>query len=288
MRWHLPNLTKNTMASTCKTALVLCGGGSQGAAEVGLYRAMLEQDIQPDFILGSSVGAINGAFIASGMSPGQLKKLWLEISRRSLYRMNPQLFWKWRKAPGLFKPTGLRQFLNERLPVKSFEELAIPLTVVATDLQKAEPVYLESGPLLPALMASCAIPLFFPPQQYEGKQLVDGGVTNNVPVNRAVHKGAGRIYGILCECMQDLEEPVEGFLQVFMRSMQVNLRQRIFYDLNRYGGKCSFYLIDLCINTRLTHMLDFSKTETVMEESYRHAKSVLARQLSTGQSGILS
>lgn len=279
---------QNNMASTYKTALVLCGGGSQGAAEVGLYQAMLEQEIQPDFILGSSVGAINGAFMASGMSLGQLKELWLEISRRSLYRINPQILWKWRKAPGIFKPTGLKQFLNERLPVKSFEELPVPLTVVATDLQKAEPVYLESGPLLPALMASCAIPLYFPPQHYEGKQLVDGGVTNNVPINRAVHKGAGRIYGILCECMQDLEEPVEGFLQVFMRSMQVNLRQRIYHDLNKFDGQCSFHLIDLCINARLTHMLDFSKTEAIMEESYRHAKSILTRQSSKDQSGILS
>ncbi len=277
------------MASKDKTALVLCGGGSQGAAEVGLYRAMLEQDIHPDCILGSSVGAINGAFMASGMSPDRLTKLWLvEISRHSLYRINPEIFWKWRRASSLFKPTGLRRFLNEKLPVKTFEELKTPLTIVATDLQKAEPVYLESGPLVPALMASCAIPMYFPPQRHEGKQLVDGGVTNNVPVNRAVEKGARRLYGILCECMQDLDEPVEGFLQVFMRSMQVNLRQRIYHDLNKYDGACSFYLIDLCINNRLTHMLDFSKTEAVIEESYRHAKSILVRQHSEDQSGILS
>jgi NTE family protein len=140
----------NTLKSE-KTALVLCGGGAQGTAEIGFYQAMVKLGIEPDFIIGTSVGALNGAFIASGLAIPHLKEIWVEISGRKPYRFNPELLWKGGRASSLFKPTGLKRFLTQRLPVETFEERDIPLTVVATDLQKAGSVYREEGPLLPAL-----------------------------------------------------------------------------------------------------------------------------------------
>jgi NTE family protein len=258
-----------------KTALVLCGGGAQGAAEIGFYQAMTELGIKPDFIVGSSVGALNGAFIASGIEIPDLKEIWTEISGRKLYRFNPELLWKWGDASSLFKPTGLKRFLKKRLPVKTFEELDIPLTVVATDLQEAISVYLEEGPLVPALMASTAIPVYFPPQAMNGDQLVDGGITNNIPIDRAYEKGADTIYCMLSECRHQFSHSVNGLFNMIIRTAQVSQHQKLRNDIRRIADDTELYLLDLCINTRLTSVLDFSKTEMIIEEAYRFAKRAL-------------
>lgn len=263
------------MQSKNNVALVLCGGGSQGAAEIGFYQAMVEMDIKPDFIIGTSVGALNGAFIASGMDIPEMKEIWAEISRHKLYRFNPELLWKWDNASSLFKPTGLKRFLKKRLPVKTFKELDIPLTVVATDLQKAESVYLDEGPLLPALMASSALPVYFPPQVINGDQLVDGGITNNIPIDKAYEKNADTIYCMLSECRHQFSRSVHGLFNMIIRTALVKQHQKLRNDIQKITGDAELYLLDLCITTQLTGMLDFSKTEIIIEEAYRFSKRAL-------------
>jgi NTE family protein len=271
------------MASKNKMALVLCGGGAQGAADIGFYQAMVEQGIKPDFIIGTSVGALNEAFIASGMNISRMKKIWTDISDLKLYRFNPELIWKWGDASSLFKPTDLKRFLKKRLPVKTFEELDISLTVVATNLQKAESVYLDKGPLLPALMASTAIPVYFPPQAMNGDQLVDGGITNNIPIDRAYEKGADTIYCMLSECRHQFSHSVNGLFNMIIRTAQVSQHQKLRNDIRRMADDTELYLLDFCINTRLTSVLDFSKTEMIIEEAYRFAKRALEKGSSIGQ-----
>lgn len=265
------------MKTKDKIALVLCGGGSQGVAEIGFYQALIERGIKPDFIIGTSVGAINGAFIASGLNITQLKELWLEISRHKLYSLNPELLWKWSHASSLFKPTGLKQFLMDRLPVTSFEELSIPLTVVTTDLQKADSVYLERGSLLPALMASSAIPVYFPPQILNGDQLVDGAVANNIPIDKAHEKGASVIYCMLNVCRHQFKHSVTGLFDTIIRSSEVIQYQKLRADIDKIARDAELYLLDMCIDTQLTSVLDFSKTEMIMEEAYRFSKQSLDR-----------
>jgi NTE family protein len=256
-------------------ALVLCGGGAQGAAEIGFYQAMVELGIKPDFIVGASVGALNGAFIACGMDISRMKEIWMELSGYKLYRFNPELFWKWGNAPSLFKPTGLKRFLEKRLPVDTFEELEIPLTVVATDLQTARSVYLEKGLLLPALMASSALPVYFPPKRINEHQLVDGGITNNIPVDNAYEQGADSIYCILTDCRHRLSHTVGGLFNMIIRTAQVKQYQKLRTDVQKIAQNTNLYLLDLCINTHLTSMLDFSKTEVIIEEAYRFSKRAL-------------
>tara|TARA_R110002124_G_scaffold287013_1_gene469687 strand:- start:63 stop:893 length:831 start_codon:yes stop_codon:yes gene_type:complete len=263
------------MQSKKNIALVLCGGGAQGAAEIGFYQAMVELGIKPDFIVGTSAGALNGAFIASGIEIPRLKKIWREISNTKLYRLNPELLWKWGNVSSLFKPNGLRRFLKERLPVATFEELDIPLTVVATDLQKAGSIYLDKGLLLPALMASSAIPVYFPPQTMNGRQLVDGGFTNNIPIDKAYNMGADSIYCILNECRHQFSNSVEGLYNLVIRTAQASQHQKLRKDIQKIAPNTELYLLDLCINTHLKTLLDFSKTELIIEEAYRFSKRAL-------------
>lgn len=257
------------------TALVLCGGGAQGAAEIGFYRALLDRGIQPDFIVGTSVGAINGAFIAAGLGPGELEELWKDIADVKLYGMNMELFWKWGKAASLFQPTGLRKILEARLPADTFEELDVPTTVVATSMQALSSVYLEEGPLVPALMASCAIPVYFPPRSIDGHQLIDGGITNNIPVKKADELGADSIYCLLSDCRSQLSGTVQGLFNTVIRSAQVSQYQKLRRDLKTIDDETDVTLLDLCISTQLTSMLDFSETEAIMEESYEFSKQAL-------------
>ncbi|MEL7832842.1 patatin-like phospholipase family protein [Fodinibius sp. Rm-B-1B1-1] len=267
--------TNNMHAKSNKTALVLCGGGAQGAAEIGFYQAMVEQGVKPDYIIGTSIGAINGAFIASGLDISQLKELWKGISEQKLYRFNPELLWKWGNASSLFKPTGIKHFLKRNLPVDSFEELDIPLTVVATDLQKAGSTYIDKGKLQPALLASCALPVYFPPQIINGNQMVDGGITNNIPIDKAYDLGADAIYCMLSDCRHQFKNTVNGLFNMIIRTAQVSQHEKLRNDIQKIAANTELYLLDLCINTRLKSVLDFSKTEMIIEEAYQFSKQAL-------------
>ncbi len=152
------------------TALVLCGGGSRGAVEVGLYRALVELEIPIDFVVGTSVGAINGAAIAAGVPPDALAGLWKDLRRRDLFRLNRELFWKLLWADSLYDHRPLRRFLERFLPAKRFEELRVPLIVTGTDFGTGQPVYWREGNLLDAILASVAMPGLFRPQVVRGVQ----------------------------------------------------------------------------------------------------------------------
>ena len=268
-------------ASKPRTALVLCGGGSRGAAEVGFYRALREAGVQVDMIVGTSVGAVNGAFIASGLEPDAIKNLWLNFHKWRPFRFNWRALWQWHNAAALFDPSGFRNFLKDTLAVSRFEDLEIPLTVVATNLQKAESVCLEEGDLMFAIMASIALPLYFPPLPFGRHQLVDGGVTNNVPLDVAVRKGATRVYAMLCGCQDEMDRPVSGFLNIQSRAFNIATRQKLYWDLEHLKDKAEIIVLEPCLSSA-KYVLDFSRTELIIEEAYQFTKSALSRRANQG------
>lgn len=255
-----------------RTALVLCGGGSRGAAEIGLYQALYEVGVRVDLVVGTSIGAVNGAFIASGASPEEMKRLWLDFPRWRPFRWNRELLWKGLAARSLLDPSGFKRFLEHTLPVPRFEDLRIPLTIVATDLQEGESVHLEQGDLVFAIMASTALPLFFPPLILNGHQIVDGGVTNNVPLDVALRKGARRIFAMLCRCKDELERPVSGLLNIESRAFHIATEQKLSWDLERLEGQAEIVVLEPCLASAKS-VLDFRYTEEILEEGYRHARS---------------
>lgn len=264
------------MGGSPRTALVLCGGGSRGAAEIGLYQALCELGVRVDLVVGTSIGAVNGAFIAAGASPDEMKRLWLDFPRRRPFRWNRELLWKGLAARSLLDPSGFKRFLEHALPVRRFEDLRIPLTIVATDLQEGESLHLEQGDLVVAIMTSTALPLYFPPVLLDGRQVVDGGVTNNVPLDVALRKGARRIFAMLCRCKAELERPVSGLLNIETRAFQIATQQRLRWDLERLGGQAEIVVLEPCLASA-RNVLDFRYTEEILEEGYRHARSALER-----------
>lgn len=250
-----------------KIAIVFCGGGSRGAAEIGFYCALQEAGIQPDLIVGTSVGAVVGAYVASGLESNRIRQLWIEWSRQKRFRFNWKILWKLRRAEGLLRTDGLCAFLEDTLPVKRFEDLKIPLTIIATDLRGGDSVLFEKGDLIPAILASTAVPLYFPPVRIGQRQLVDGGITNNVALDVAFKKGAKKIYAMLCTCQDELRLPALGLFEILSRAFHIATRQKLRMDLERLRGKIEIILFEHCFKSS-PGLLEFSRSIELMDEAY--------------------
>ncbi len=179
---------------------VLSGGASLGAVQVGMLRALYERGIQPDAVIGTSVGAINGAFIASRPpvpeTADALADTWRGLRRQEIFPFNP--------ATALIGLSGRRNYLVSNGPLRRLvagqlefellEQAPIPFHVVAVDLFSGRERRLSRGPALDAVLASAAIPGVFPPVDWEDTELIDGGVANNAPISHALELGHDRVY----------------------------------------------------------------------------------------------
>ena len=182
------------------TAFVLSGGGNLGALQVGMLRALAERDIVPDLVVGSSVGAINGAGIALDPTVDgarRLELIWRRIDGRALcppfhLPLPVQIARRGRLA--LHPNDGLAKVISDALGDTTFEDLSVPFQCVATSLERRLPRWFSSGPMAEPLLASAAIPAVFPPVEIDGERYIDGAVVYDVPVQRAVELGATRLY----------------------------------------------------------------------------------------------
>lgn len=261
-----------------RNALLLGGGGSRGAVEVGFYKALCELGISLDLIFGTSVGALNGAFIAAGFTPDKLEALWGRLEGERLFRRDWSFLWKGTRADSLYQADGLIGFLESTLPVKRFEQLKTPLVVTATDLQTSEPVYLDSGELLPALLASTAMPTYLPPVAHQGRQLVDGGFVANVPIGEAIARGAQCILAMLCHCARELTQLPRGFLEVQGRVLRIALEQKFRHDLEHYQDRARMIMLEPCLDFPPS-MLKIRQVSSLIEQGYQFSKAELLRRV---------
>ncbi len=183
-------------------AFVLGGGASFGAVQVGMLRALEEAGVRPDIVVGTSVGALNGAILASGMAGAaeRLEDVWLPMRRRDVFPGNPlSAVWRLqRSGTHAVDAEGLEELIAEVVPASTFEELAVPLSVVALDLVTERTQVVSDGDLVPALLASSAIPGVFEPVDVGGRPMVDGGVLALVPVAQALERGAASMVVLDC------------------------------------------------------------------------------------------
>jgi NTE family protein len=157
-----------------KIGLCLGGGGARGFAHIGVLRALAERGLEPSAISGCSMGALVGALLASGLSADEMQDRFRE--------MKPIRLLDAARKGGLFGHRGVDRALAEHLPA-DFSDLDLPLAVTTVDVQEGQLVVLRTGPLLPALRATTAMPGIFSPVEHEGRILVDGGLLNNLPVD---------------------------------------------------------------------------------------------------------
>ena len=220
------------------TAFVLAGGGSFGAVQVGMLRELVAFGVAPDLVVGSSVGAINGAFFAGAPTAegvAQLEAIWRGLRRREIFPFT------WRCLVGLLTrrdfvvdPSGLRSVLQEHLQFRELERAVVPVHVVATDLLGGGTVRLSSGPAIDAVLASCAIPAAFPPVRIGERYLIDGAVASNTPISIAVELGAKRVVVLPTGFACALEAPPRGVIACALHAITLSVAHQLVAEIERY------------------------------------------------------
>lgn len=173
----------------------MAGGGSHGAVQWGLLQALSETDLSPDAIIGTSAGALSGVIYAEDPLSGlnRLAYIWGQLDTGHIMSEN----WLGRlgnaRQIALVDNTTEAQTLSKLLTAQTFAELSLPFSAVATDAATGHAVVIDSGPLIPALLASSAIPGALPPVEIEGRLLFDGLASANLPAVPAVRRGAGSV-----------------------------------------------------------------------------------------------
>ncbi|MBO0733381.1 MAG: patatin-like phospholipase family protein [Methylocapsa sp.] len=252
-----------------KTAFVFAGGGSLGAIQVGMLRVLLSAGIKPDFVIGTSAGAVNAAFFA-GFPDEQgvvkLGALWAGIKRRDIFPFTlAQAFGLLRHPDNIVDSGGLRQLIEANLPYAQLEDAAIPVYIAATSIEGMA-VLLSKGAAVDAILASTAIPGIFPPVHIGGQFLMDGAIANNTPILAAANLGASRIVvlptGIACA----LKEPPKGVIAKALHAVTLLIAWQVIRDLERIGDE-----IHVCIVPTLCPLdvspYDFSASRRLMLRS---------------------
>jgi NTE family protein len=218
-------------------AFVLSGGGSLGAIQVGMLRALYERDITPDLIVATSVGAINGAFIASRPqtreTAAELATRWCEARRARVFPLNPLsavLGFVGARAH-LITDSGLRPLVVSQVERERLEQLPIPLRVVAVDVVTGEELLLSTGSIVNAVMASAAIPAVLPPVRWGDRFLMDGAVANNTPISHAIALGARTVYVLAAGHACALERPPGTALGMALHALSLLTHSRLISDI---------------------------------------------------------
>ncbi len=183
-----------------RTAFVLGGGGLLGAVEVGMLRALLERGVRPDLILGTSVGALNGLMVATDPTPAvvdRLLELWRTVGASNAVYADGrlrQVTRAVRTGTHLHSAKPLRDLLERELGERTFEDLAVEFQCCASSIERSAETWFSSGPVVPAVLASAAVPGLLPPARVGDEHYLDGGIVNSIPVGRAVELGATRVF----------------------------------------------------------------------------------------------
>lgn len=218
-----------------QVAFVLGGGGVLGATQVGMLRALVEAEIRPDLILGTSVGAVNGAVIAADPSAtgvAVLTDLWQSMSESGIFSDNvlARATNLAKHRTHLYSPAPFRKQLRAHLPA-TFASLQVPFQCVAASIEQAGARWFSAGDLPEAVLASCAVPGLLPPVQIDGEHFLDGGLVHSIPVGRALALGATEIYVLHVGRIEQPLEPPRSLWDVCLVSFELARRHRFVEEM---------------------------------------------------------
>jgi NTE family protein len=225
-----------TPAGLGTTAFVLGGGGLRGAAEVGMLQALADLGVEPDVIVGASVGAFNGALVASrpfDEAVHRLEEVWNSRQFQDLFSEGFLERGKnlWRHGTHVHSNRPLRDLIDRWAPAERIEDLGIRFQCVAARIETSSEAWFERGPLAEAVLASSAVPGLFPPVEIDGRHYLDGGVVNSIPISRAIALGASEIFVLHVGNVDVPLEVPERAWDVAMVSFEIARRHRFHRDL---------------------------------------------------------
>jgi NTE family protein len=272
-----PRMLRRLLSGGRPVAFVLSGGGSLGAIQVGMLRALFEAGVKPDMVIGTSVGAVNAAWIGgwpNGEGVERLAQIWKGLRRDDVFPLG------WAAAAGLLGRSnhlitngGLRSILERHIPFERLEQAQVPVHVVASELKTGRAVVLSHGPAVPALLASCAIPGVFPPVTLGKRDLVDGGVANHTPIEAAVELGAQRIYVLPIGYPWLHEEPTNA-LGMALQALARLVEQRLEAEIAIHRDVADITVIP-ALEPLAVSPADFGHTSELIERGYASARKLL-------------
>jgi NTE family protein len=264
-----------------RTAFVLSGGGNLAVSQVGMLRALVERDILPNVIVGTSAGALNGAVLATDPTLDGVERLtdvWCSLRTGEVFP-GGRLSRAWNvlsRDDHLFSNEGLQAIMERANPAETFDQTAVPLRVIATDLHSGEEVVLAAGPIRPALLASAALPGIYPPIEHDGRTLIDGAVTNSVPLSHVLGDGIERVYVMNVAGGGPADRPIRSPLAVAVRAFNISRNQRFELEMRNTPPDVDVIVLPRPEDDR--ELLDF--TDALMLTIEAHA--LVAKALDAG------
>ena len=257
-------MSASDAAGPTKTAFVLAGGGSFGAIQVGMLQSLATHGIAADMVVGSSVGALNGAFYASDPTPAGVERLatiWRGLRRHDVFPITwkTMLGFLWRRD-FLITHDGVRKLVEDNIPFRNLEEAPLPVHIVATDIITGDAVVMSEGPTVDAILASTSIPGAFSPIRYRDHYLADGAISSNTPVRVAVKKGAGRLIVLPTGHACANDDPPVGAVANALHALTLLIARQLVSELEALGPDIEYYVVPpLC--PLVGSPYDFSRTD---------------------------
>lgn len=261
------------------TIFALSGGGNLGPVQVGMLRALAEVGIVPDAIVGTSVGAVNGGWLADQTDRSNLDDLcdlWTGLRRSNIFPLRfPLSLAGFVGRRSHFVPNdNLRALLSGNIGFERLENARIPFHVVAADVLTGESVLLSEGPSIDAILASAAIPGIYPPIEIEGRTLVDGGIIDGTPISHAVALGASTVWALPTGFSCGLEQPPKGALAMILHAVGVLGGQQLARDIELFRTRVNLHVVPPpCPLDVLPH--DFTKAGLMIERAYEQTSAWL-------------
>ena len=255
--------------ATQKTAFVFAGGGSLGAVQVGMLRELTRYGVNADFVVGSSVGAINASYFASAPNPAGIEKLetiWRALRRHDVFPFTLRSVVGLLGRPDyLIDPSNLRRLLERHLPFENLEDAMIPVHVIATNLGGTA-VCLSSGPAVDAIMASAAIPGAFPSVRIGEDHLMDGAVGSNTPILAGAKLNATRIIALPAGFTCAIHTPPNGAIARALHALTLLIGNQMVRDMKELAGVVDVFTVpNLCPLDISPY--DFSRADELIERA---------------------
>jgi NTE family protein len=254
-----------------KIGLALGSGGAKGLAHIGVLKVLQSHNIPIDYIAGSSIGAFIGGYYAAHPDLAKLEDLIFSINKRKGFLLFDPTF-----RGGIIKGDRIEKFIEETLEDANFSSLRIPFVAVATDFYSAEKVIIQNGDLIKAIRASISVPAVFQPVSYDNRILVDGGLSEPVPVQVAKSMGSDIVIGVNVEST-DFSDPIDKIpllSQIPMHSVNI-LRHNLTFQ--------SLETADIIIAPKIpsigligwNYFFDTEKAQTIIKAGEKAAKHIL-------------
>jgi NTE family protein len=234
-------------AGRAKTAFVFAGGGSFGAIQVGMLHSLAAHGVTADMVVGSSVGALNGAFYAGDPTFAGVERLgeiWRGLTRRDVFPVTWRtlLGFLWRRD-FLIPHDGIRKLIDNHIRYRNLQDAKLPVHIVTTDIITGDSVVLSEGSTAEAIVASTAIPGAFTPVHYRDHYLADGAISSNTPVRVAVKKGATRLIVLPTGHACAADAPPVGAVANALHALTLLISRQLVSELEGLGPGIEYFVV---------------------------------------------